>query len=75
MSTKRKGVPEYDKAGLDEPIFVMRAQDAIAPEITELWALALSMRGSSDNPKIASARQCAREMRAWQDLHGCKMPD
>lgn len=75
MSTKRDGVPSYDKAKLDEPVFVLRAQDSIAPEVVEMWALTLSMRGPSDNPKVAEARQCAAAMRAWQEIHGCKIPD
>lgn len=75
MSTKRAGDPGYDKIGLDEPMFTLRAQDSIAPEVVELWALTLSMRGPSDSPKVAEARRCAQAMREWQRIHGCKIPD
>ena len=35
MSRKRDGVPCYDKAEPDEPIFVLRSQDLIAPDVVE----------------------------------------
>jgi hypothetical protein len=42
MSTKRKGVICFQKAGEDEEIFVLRAQDATAHMIVLLWARAQS---------------------------------
>ncbi len=74
MSTKRLGVPEYDKADLDEPLFVLRAQDQIAPIIVGLYALHLTTM-PVDKRKVDSARKVAANMRAWQALHGCKVPD
>lgn len=74
MSTKREGIPEYDRAGLDEPLFVLRAQDSIAPVVVMLWALNAGMHGVPQE-KIEKARACAERMRRWQDLHGSKMPN
>jgi hypothetical protein len=74
MSTKREGVPEFDKADLDEPVFVLRAQDDLAPEVVQLWALNATMRGAPKS-KVEDARRCAREMRDWQRAHGSKIPD
>ncbi len=74
MSTKREGVPEYEKADLDEPLFVLRAQDSLAPEVVQLWALNAGMRGVPQ-VKVEAARACAERMRQWQELHGSKVPD
>jgi len=74
VSTKRVGVPEFEKADLDEPLFVLRAQDDLAPEVVQLWALNATMRGATKD-KVEAARECARAMREWQRLHGSKIPD
>lgn len=74
MSTKREGVPEYEKADLDEELFVLRAQDEIAPMVVLLWSLNAGMHGVPQ-AKIEAARACAKRMRSWQELHGCKVPD
>lgn len=74
MSTKREGVPEYDKADPDEPLFVLRAQDSLAPVVVMLWALNAGMHGVPQ-AKIEKARACAKRMLAWQELHGSKTPD
>ncbi len=74
MSTKREGVSEYEKADLDEELFVLRAQDSLAPEVVQLWALNAGMHGVPQH-KVEAARTCAERMRSWQKLHGSKMPD
>ncbi len=76
MSTKRQGVPEFDKADLDEPVFLIRAQDIAAPVIVELYALHLTTLHATQ-AKVDSARKVAREMRAWQQAHSTdvKLPD
>jgi hypothetical protein len=76
ISTKRTGVPAYDKADPDEPIFVLRAQDVIAPVIVELYALHLTtLREGVSKAKVTSARVVAAAMRAWQAKHETKVPD
>jgi hypothetical protein len=74
VSTKRQGIPEYDKASLDEPLFVLRAQDIIAPTIVELYALHCA--GARVNQeKVDRVRRAARAMRMWQQMHGARLPD
>jgi len=74
MSTKRDGDPSYDKAELDEPIFVLRAQDTLAPSVVEFWVQVAKARGVPPH-KIEDAWLCAVRMRRWQKAHGSKMPD
>lgn len=76
MSTKKEGVPCYDKAAEDEPLFVVRAQQRFAPEYVELWANQAEVMGASTE-KVASARQVAEDMRAWQKANQdkVKIPD
>jgi len=71
MATKRNGVPCYDKAGLDEPIFVLRAQDVLADEVVAFWASRARENGVSAE-KIREARECAVAMQKWP---GRKNPD
>lgn len=75
IHTKRTGVPAYDKADLDEPIFVLRAQDVTAPQIVELYALHLTTLKGVPKEKVDGARKVAREMRVWQQTHEPKLPD
>lgn len=37
VATKRRGVPCYDKADQDEPLFVLRAQDETSPQVILEW--------------------------------------
>ncbi|MGH8572082.1 MAG: aspartate decarboxylase [Gammaproteobacteria bacterium] len=67
MSTKQNPGPFdcYAKLAPDEPYFVLRAKDPIAPEVVELWvALRKALHG--DYPKLAEARACAEAMRRWR---------
>jgi hypothetical protein len=62
----------YGNAEPDEPMFILLARDAAAPELVEAWAnrrLAMINEGlkpESDKPMITEARQCAEAMRAWR---------
>lgn len=70
----------------DEPVFVLRAQDELAPFCLEFWADALEA-AYKEAPrldddvhakiiaKIDHARAEAHLMRAWQALNGSKLPD
>jgi len=73
MSTKQEGIPELEKAGEDEPVFVLRAQDKLAPIIVSLYALHATRLCSP--AKVQSVRDCAIAMRKWQKEHGAKIPD
>lgn len=64
MSTKRQGVACYDKAGEDEPLFVLRAQDMLAAATVRFWA-SLAAGGDTDPKVIQEAFDCADQMDAW----------
>lgn len=69
-----------NRAGDDEPIFVLRANDPCAPGVVRKWAsdyfLAKSLPESDGQltiqqiAKIREAYQLAREMEAWQRSRG-----
>jgi hypothetical protein len=71
VATKRFGVLCYDKADPDEPIFVLRAQDALAARTVLFWAEEANKAGA-DSSKVAEARKCAAAMEKWP-IH--KLPD
>ena len=63
-----------NKIGQDEPVFLLRAKDSIAPAMVENWASALQASGG--NYKMVSmALEHAHKMREWQKENGCKIPD
>jgi hypothetical protein len=65
--------PEH-KIPEDEPVFLLRAQDAIAPSVVEIWSVAAHKAGAS--PEIVNAAYIqAHNMREWQKKHGSKIPD
>ena len=53
-----------NKAADDEPVFVLRAKDPVAPFIVRAWALASGQSQPGD--KIAEAENLAREMELWK---------
>ena len=60
------------KAADDEPVFVLRAKDRLAPMIVEIWA---EMAALLDSPKADDANRLAGMMRTWQVNNGSKTPD
>ena len=78
MSTKQHpgSFDCYAKLAPDEPYFVLRAKDPIAPALVELWAelrKAQFARFLNDGglfaAKLTEARACADEMRRWHAEH------
>lgn len=66
-----RGEGPLGKCAPDEPVFVVRAQDALAAETVERWAIrARAMNVPND--KYQSALSLAEEMRDW---HTKKIPD
>lgn len=59
------------KAADDEPVFVTRAQDALAAELVERWAIQARAAGCG-NDKVQEAKSIADEMLHWPIR---KMPD
>jgi hypothetical protein len=58
----------------NEPIFVLRAQDSIAPMIVWSWIAHAERRNVKDE-KLNSAINDAKAMEAFQNEHGKKLPD
>jgi hypothetical protein len=70
----RNGRSRFDcltRLAPDEPYFVLRAQDRLAPEQIEAWAIEAQLNGCTPG-KVAEARRIAGEMRRWSKR---KMPD
>lgn len=59
------------KAHPDEPIFVLRAQDALAADMVDKWAIHAAAAGCG-NDKVLEAKALAEQMRNW---HIRKNPD
>lgn len=78
-----RGLGCLGRAASDEPVFILRAQDMLAPQIVEAWADDLEaatrdeigVRRSWYDRKVREARALAHEMRAWQELNRKKLPD
>jgi len=66
-----------DSAGLipaDEPVFLLRGQDILAPDLLRLWATRLLSHGG--DPQMASiVSSHADAMEVWQRDHKKKLPD
>ena len=52
------------KAADDEPVFILRGQDALAPALVELWARRARLAGCPAE-KCAEAIALADMMRVW----------
>jgi len=63
-----------ERAADDEPIFVLRARDLIAPETVREWAYRAAKAGAP-REKVVEARACADAMEDWQLEHDRKVPD
>ncbi len=74
MATKTEGVPCYDKAAPDEPVFVLRGQDVLAPEIIREWAYRAQMLGTPV-AKVVEAQALADKIEEWQIANQKKVPD
>lgn len=63
----------YTKALPDEPTFTLLARDPIAADLVWDWAsrrlydIERGLAPESDREKVAEARQCASNMRAWRE--------
>lgn len=52
------------KADDDEPIFILRAQDALAADLVELWAIR-AQAADCTHDKVLEAHRLADDMRRW----------
>ena len=62
------------KADDDEPLFVLRGNDALAPEAVRHWADMAADAGTPPD-KVSGARVVADQMQAWAETRGSKIPD
>ncbi len=62
------------KAAPDEPIFVLRAQDELAPTAVRIW-VQLAKRENVPEAKLDEAMSLADWMEDWQANHSHKVPD
>lgn len=74
MATKEENFVDpqscLNRAEADEPIFVLRAHDPLAPSIIRDWArLRRYARGPRD-ASAADAEDIALEMERWRKTHG-----
>lgn len=72
--SQRRNLSKYDcltKLAPNEPYFVLRAQDRLAPEHVEAWAIEAELN-SCPAGKVADARRIADAMRRWPKR---KIPD
>ena len=60
-----------DKVKPNEPIFVLRAQDKLAPRLVRLWA-EMAADVECEHTKVAEAFTTADSMEQWPDR---KFPD
>lgn len=59
---------------IDEPVFLLRAQDQLAPGLLREWAKRL-LNCEGDPRTVARVRAHADAMERWQDRNGFKIPD
>ena len=63
-----------DKIPEDEPVFLLRGQDVLAPSLVKDWAIRLLAAGG-DIKMAAMALEQSELMREWQRTQNKKMPD
>lgn len=73
MSTKHTN-PCILNAANDEPLFVLRAQDKLAPLVIEFW-IKLGKELGVPVDKLVDAREVSDEMSKWRLLNRGKLPD
>lgn len=59
------GDPQGSLLDPDEPCFVLRAGDLLAPETLLKWAAGAEEYGV-DSRRVQAARRCAKQMNAWR---------
>lgn len=59
----------YAKLDPDEPYFVLRAKDVLAPGLVRRWS-ALAANIDGDREKVAEAGRVAHDMERWREAKG-----
>lgn len=55
----------FAKAGIDEPLFTLRAQDRLAPKLVHTWAKRAKKRGATRS-KVREAHRRAKDMKNFE---------
>jgi hypothetical protein len=58
----------------DEPVFLLRGQDKLAPDLVRTWAIQLFAAGG-DPVMAGMALEQSEKMQKWQEEHKAKLPD
>lgn len=78
MATKEKELVDgcFSRVDLDEPVFVLRAQDKLAPAMVRIWAELADLSGVAP-AKTDEAKSLSYEMEEWQaeNPRHVKIPD
>jgi hypothetical protein len=83
MATKREELEKLargegclGKAADDEPIFILRSQDLLAPDLVRNWSRRASRHLGETHEKVIEAQELAMHMEDWADrTNRGKMPD
>jgi hypothetical protein len=71
---ERYGPLKVPPIPMDEPVFLLRAKDIVAPSVVRTWATSAYSSGANDLI-TATAREHADLMEKWQDEHSYQIPD
>ena len=76
LESLRSGRGCLGRTALDEPVFILRAQDILAPRVVVRWAHLAEQAGSPQD-KVRGALQLAKRMADWQvdNPQRVKVPD
>ena len=67
LEALRNGHGCLGRAALDEPVFILPAQDKLAPRVVVRWAQLADQAGYSED-KVRGALTLAKQMADWRAL-------
>ena len=65
LEALRCGCSSIGRTELDEPVFILRAQDILAPRVVVRWAHLAEQAGTAQD-KVRGALEVAKQMADWQ---------
>ena len=76
LEALRCGCSSIGRTELDEPVFILRAQDILAPRVVVRWAHLAEQAGTAQD-KVRGALEVAKQMADWQanNPYRVKVPD
>jgi|GEM_PF-2505710 len=70
----KEGKSILNRCKPDEPVFILRAKDLLAPAMVELW-IAAGIAFGVEQEKVEAAKFLAKQMRIWRETNNPKLPD